>query len=108
METRLSIRLKDLRKKHNMTSTFIIKKLKQYKLNYTVSSVYKWENGNAVPGVEVLTALSKIYKCNFSYLVSEEEAFYKILTTEEKLLLNYFRTDFLFRSTTVQIMRIIF
>ena len=103
METRLSLRLKQLRKSFGLSPSQVIKKLKSFDLDFCDQSVYKWEQGNAVPKLETLRELAKIYNCNLSYLIEGKRYKYLRLTPIEYSLLNTYRSDFLFRSILTQI-----
>lgn len=105
METRLSLRLKQLRKSFGLSPSQVIKKLKSFDLDFCDQSVYKWESGKSTPSIKTLKALAKIYCCHISYLVEEEECKLVRLSPKEIFLLKIFRTDFLFRSIAVQIIR---
>ena len=86
-----------------MTPSQVINLLKKNNLNYSNQSVYKWEQGNAIPKFETLKILSKIYDCNISYLVEGKKYRYLRITPCEYNLLNAYRTNFLFRSILTQI-----
>ncbi len=103
MESTLSIRLKSLRKNLSMTPTQVINLLKKNNMAYSKQSVYKWEQGNAIPRFETLKVLSKIYGCNISYLIEGKKYKYLHITPCEYQMLNIYRTDFLFRSILTQI-----
>ena len=103
MESTLSIRLKSLRKNLSMTPTQVINLLKKNNMAYSKQSVYKWEQGNAIPRFETLKVLSKIYSCNISYLIEGKKYKYLHITPCEYQMLNIYRTDFLFRSILTQI-----
>lgn len=103
METTLSLRLKTLRKSLSMTPLQVVKLLRKNNIIYSEQSVYKWEQGNAIPKLETLKELSKIYNCNLSYLIEGKKYKYLRITPIEYSLLNTYRTDFLFRSILTQI-----
>ncbi|MBQ2204782.1 MAG: helix-turn-helix transcriptional regulator [Lachnospiraceae bacterium] len=105
MESKLSMRLRGLRKSKSFTIEYIVKKLKQKGFIYTIQSIYKWEQGKAIPPIKVLIELSRIYKCNISYLIEEKDYDYISLTPSELNLLRLFREDFLFRSISMQVIR---
>lgn len=105
MESTLSIRLKTLRKSLSMTTAQVIKLLKKSNITYSEQSIYKWEQGSVVPSLETLKELSKIYNCNISYLVEGKKYKYLRITPSENLLLNIYRTDFLFRSIITQVIK---
>lgn len=105
MENKISIRLKTLRKQLSLSSKFVISKLSKTNKNYSIQSLYKWEDGSVTPSLKVLIDLSKIYKCNISYLLDGTNYEYKRLTPIENYILNIYRTDFLFRSIAVQILK---
>ena len=103
MVTRLSTRLKELRRISSLSATEVIKELKNSDLDYSEQSIYKWEQGNAIPRFETLKVLSKIYGCNISYLIEGKKYKYLHITPCEYQMLNIYRTDFLFRSILTQI-----
>ena len=105
MENKLSIRLKTLRKQLALTTDQVINKLSKLNKKYSVQSLYKWEDGSVVPSLNILKELSIIYKCNMSYLVEGSNYEYKKLSACENHLLNIYRTDFLFRSIIIQIIK---
>ena len=43
------------------------------KLNYSDKSVSKWERGEALPDIEVLAKMSRLFNVSLDYLVSDEE-----------------------------------
>ena len=57
METRLSFRLRELRKSSSLTPLQVIKKLKEHNIDYSEQSVYKWEEGNVIPPLNIIVAL---------------------------------------------------
>lgn len=59
--------LTTLRKKNKLTQLELAKLL-----NYSDKAVSKWENGESVPGIEVLHRLSKIYNVSLDYIVGEK------------------------------------
>lgn len=103
METTLSLRLKTLRKSLSMTPLQVVRLLKKNNLTYSEQSIYKWEQGNAIPRLETLKELSKIYNCSLSYLIEGKKYKYLRISPTENILLNTYRTDFLFRSILTQI-----
>lgn len=105
METRLSIRLKTLRKSLSMSTSQVVKLLKRNNTLYSEQSIYKWEQGNAIPSLDTLKQLSKIYNCNISYLIEGKKYKYLRISPIENNLLNIYRTDFLFRSVLTQILK---
>ncbi len=107
METRLSIRLKTLRKSQSLNPSQVVKRLKQYDYEYSTQSIYKWEEGSTIPPLNILYALSKIYNCGISYLLSEEIEEYKQIGPKEAIVLRLFRTDFLFRNILSMIIKFI-
>ena len=63
----VSKNLSDLRKKNGLTQLELAEKL-----NYSDKAVSKWENGESLPGVEVLYKLSKLYGVSLDFIVGEE------------------------------------
>lgn len=59
--------LTELRKKNKFTQLELAKLL-----NYSDKAVSKWENGESVPGIEVLYKLSKIYNVSLDFIVGEK------------------------------------
>ena len=57
----------ELRLLNNMTQLELAEKL-----NYSDKAVSKWEQGESIPGVEVLYKLSKLYGVSIDYIVGEE------------------------------------
>ena len=104
METRLSFRLKELRKSLSLSPSQVIKKLEAYNIKYSEQSVYKWEEGSVIPPIEAIGALSDIYKCNISYLIGDEDKELRKLSANEIVTLRLFRADFLFRSLVCGLM----
>lgn len=58
--------LVNLRKQHSMTQLEIAKQI-----NYSDKAVSRWENGEVLPDVEILDAISKVYNVPVSYLLEE-------------------------------------
>lgn len=105
MVTRLSTRLKELRRISSLSTAQVIKELKNSNLDYSEQSIYKWEQGNSIPSVDIIIALAKIYKCNISYLLDEEDKELNKVTINESIILKQFRNDYLFRCITNLLMR---
>ncbi len=107
METRLSIRLKELRKSQQLSPTQVVKKLQEINLNYSSQSIYKWEEGESIPPANTLYELAKIYNCNICYLVDDEDGSFAKISPYDANILRLFRTDFLFRSILSLIAKLI-
>lgn len=107
MITGLSTRLRNLRKSKDLSANQVVKMLKDNGLDYSEQSIYKWEQGNAIPSINTLYVMAQIYSCNISYLISDDDVEYRRITPQELSILNIFRTDFLFRSTVSLLMRLI-
>lgn len=107
METRLSFRLRELRKSSSLTPLQVIKKLKEHNIDYSEQSVYKWEEGNVIPPLNIIVALSKIYHCHISYLIGDEDKELRKLSANEIVTLRLFRADFLFRSIANALMTMV-
>lgn len=103
MENKISIRLKTLRKQSSLSAKQVICMLSKSNRKYSLQSLYKWEEGMVTPNLNTIKELSRIYHCPMSYLVDGKIFEYKKLTATEIFLLNIYRTDFLFRSISVQI-----
>lgn len=103
MKSSLAMRLKLLRKNLSMSAARVVKLLKKNNLVYSEQSIYKWEQGNAVPDTDTLNELAKIYNCNLSYLIEGKKYKFLRVTPCEYSLLRIYRTDFLFRSILTQI-----
>lgn len=103
MDNKISIRLKTLRKQLSLSAKEVIILLSKVNHNYSLQTLYKWEEGSVVPSLNTLKELSKIYGCNISYLIDGENFEYKRLSPSENYLLNIYRTDFLYRSLIVQV-----
>ena len=61
--------LSDLRKQNKLTQLEVAEKL-----NYSDKAVSKWEQGESLPGIEVLYRLSRLYGVSLDYLVGNEKA----------------------------------
>ena len=105
MENKISVRLKTLRKQSSLSAKQVIALLSKANHNYSLQSLYKWEEGSVTPSFNILKELSKIYGCNISYLIDGEIFEYKRLSPSENHLLNIYRTDFLFRSLMIQVIQ---
>ena len=57
---------KRLRKEHNMKATEVIAKLQCENVNVTTGIFSKVENGYNNPTVNMLIALTKIFKCDYN------------------------------------------
>ena len=60
--------LSELRRKHTLTQLEVAEKL-----NYSDKAVSKWEQGESLPGIEVLYKLAKLYGVSMDYIVGEKE-----------------------------------
>ena len=58
--------IKRLRKEHNMKATEVIVKLQCENVNVTTGIFSKVENGYNNPTVDMLIALTKIFKCDYN------------------------------------------
>lgn len=61
--------LSELRKRNKLTQLELAEKL-----NYSDKAVSKWEQGESLPGIEVLYKLSKLYGVSLDYIVGEDTA----------------------------------
>ena len=61
--------LSELRRKNKLTQLEVAEKL-----NYSDKAVSKWEQGESLPGIEVLYKLAKLYGVSMDYIVGEKEA----------------------------------
>ena len=107
MVTRLSTRLKELRRISSLSAAEVIKELKNSNLDYSEQSIYKWEQGSVVPSISIIIALAKIYNCNISYLLDEDDKELNRVTTNESIILKQFRNDYLFRCIANLLMRML-
>lgn len=105
MDSKMSVRLKALRKSYSMSTNDVLKILKKSNYDYSEQSLYKWEQGAAEPPIDVLKALSDIYKCNVSYLLDGGCYKHLRLTPKENNFLKSYRTDFFLRSICTQIIK---
>ena len=60
--------LSELRRKNKLTQLEVAEKL-----NYSDKAVSKWEQGESLPGIEVLYKLAKLYGVSMDYIVGEKE-----------------------------------
>ena len=58
--------IKRLGKEHNMKATEVIAKLQCENVNVTTGIFSKVENGYNTPTVDMLIALTKIFKCDYT------------------------------------------
>lgn len=107
METKLSFRLRELRKSFSLSPSQVVQKLKEEDIDYSEQSVYKWEEGSVIPPLNIIVALSKIYQCHISYLIGDEDKELRKLSANEIVALRLFRADFLFRSIVNGLMTMI-
>lgn len=63
--------IRRLRKKHGMKATEVIAKLQCENVNVTTGIFSKVENGYNNPTVDMLIALTKIFKCDFNEFFKE-------------------------------------
>ena len=61
---KLSIRLKEKKKKKGLTQSELAKAL-----NYTQTTIARWEAGNRSPNLDCLIALAKFFDCTTDYLL---------------------------------------
>ena len=61
--------LTNLRKKNKLTQLELAQML-----NYSDKAVSKWQNGESVPGIDVLHRISKIYNVSLDFIVGEQTA----------------------------------
>ena len=90
-------KLKALRIKNNYEIEEIRKILQKKHIQYSISTIYKWEEGDVLPNVEVIDMLCEIYGCNLTYLLENDIIENKNLTACEIFLLDQFRYNHSFR-----------
>ena len=66
LNTIIAKNLTDLRKKHKLTQLELAEKL-----NYSDKAVSKWEQGESLPGIEVLHRLSRLYEVSLDYITGD-------------------------------------
>lgn len=71
-----------LRKENKMTQAELAEKL-----NYSDKSVSKWERGEALPDIEVIVKIAKLFNVSLDYIVSEEDV--KVSTTAKSQRYNH-------------------
>lgn len=69
--------LTNLRKKNKLTQLELAQML-----NYSDKAVSKWENGESVPGIDVLHRISKIYNVSLDFIVGEQTASVPLTITQ--------------------------
>ena len=65
-----------LRKKNKITQLELAQML-----NYSDKAVSKWENGESIPGIDVLYRISKIYNVSLDYIVGDSPAPVPVIET---------------------------
>ena len=65
-----------LRKKNKLTQLELAQML-----NYSDKAVSKWENGESIPGIDVLYRISKIYNVSLDYIVGDSPAPVPVIET---------------------------
>ncbi len=71
-----------LRKENKMTQAELAEKL-----NYSDKSVSKWERGEALPDIEVIVKIGKLFNVSLDYIVSEDDV--KVPTTAKSQRYNH-------------------
>ena len=99
-------KLKVLRVKNNYDIDGIRKVLHKRNINYSTSTIYKWEEGEVLPSVEVIDILCDIYGCNLSYLLENDIVENRNLTPCEIFLLEQFRYNQSFRKVAEMIYKL--
>lgn len=99
-------KLKSLRIKNDYNIEEIQKNLSKRKINYSISTIYKWEEGGVLPSIEVIDILCEMYGCNLSYLFESNTVDNKNLTSCEIFLLEQFRYNDNFRKIATLIYRL--
>ena len=90
-------KLKTLRVKNEYEIEDIKEILHKRNVQYSISTIYKWEEGSVLPSVEILDILCDLYGCNISYILENDITENKNLTPCEIFLLNQFRYNSDFR-----------
>ena len=70
--------LSALRKKNKLTQLELAQML-----NYSDKAVSKWENGESIPGIDVLYRISKIYNVSLDYIVGDSPAPVPVIETSK-------------------------
>lgn len=65
--------IRRLRKERNLKAVDVIAKLQCENINVTTGIFSKVENGRNNPSVDMLIALTKIYKCDFNEFFKEQK-----------------------------------
>lgn len=99
-------KLKVLRVKNNYDIEGIKKVLNKRNIKYSKSTIYKWEEGEVLPSVEVIDILCDIYGCNLSYLLENDIVENRNLTPCEIFLLEQFRYNECFRKIAEMIYKL--
>lgn len=89
--------LRGLRGERGMTVDNVIDMLAVKGFKYTRASYYKWESGQAEPGLKTIEALSEIFQTNVSYLLTGDGNIGFVLNEIESFILSRFRNDQNFR-----------
>ena len=84
-------KLKVLRNKNNLEIEQIKTILEKRNIKYSISTIYKWEEGDVLPSIEIVDILCNIYGCSISYLLEEDIVESKNLTACEIFLLEQYR-----------------
>ena len=90
-------KLKVLRIKNELEVEQVKNILQKRNIKYSISTIYKWEEGNVLPNIEIIDILCNIYGCSVSYLLEDDIVESKNLTACEIFLLEQFRYNSDFR-----------
>lgn len=90
----LGHRLKTLRRINNIAPEKVISLLeKKLEKKFSISSLYKWEEGIATPNIYIIIALSQIYHSSVSFIIDDTILKIENLTNFEASLLSLFRSN---------------
>ena len=93
MNDYISAKLRKLRRDKKYSIHTLSRLLENKNQKYSLQTIYKWEEGTILPNIYALKALSEIYECSISYLISDQQINIDVLNTRERILLNFFRND---------------
>ena len=93
MNDYISAKLRKLRRDKKYSIHTLSRLLENKNQKYSLQTIYKWEEGTILPNIYALKALSEIYECSISYLISDQQINIDVLNPRERILLNFFRND---------------
>lgn len=86
--TSIGLRMQHFREAVNLKPKDVVLYLKNYDINISVSCIYKWENDNSIPSIEIFIILAYLYNVNIDAFFHEVGSQYHLQEEEIEFINN--------------------